>query len=452
MFNLPLVLVTSISMFFKIVSVLLFIHLCFYTILSIFGMKKPERDYEIKPDEKTFLFLIPACNEEKVIGNCLESIRNLNYETSLFHTVVLADHCEDNTAEVVKSFEEVSLFSNYYKEGESRGKPHVIGRYLKKHESFWKKYDYIVFLDADNIVSSNFLTELNSQFLDVPEYTVIQGYLDSKNISDSMMSRGYGSAYFITNRAIQYAKYRLGWNASIGGTGFALQTEYLEEEGWNPRSYTEDFELQVELAIKGKRSAWNHFGKVYDEKPRTLLVSHNQRTRWSQGHWLIAMTKSFAQVKALFKKQTFVQWMNRMETLMYSFSMLRSVVIASIAVMLLIDVRFISVFPQLVSMLWFWLFFELLNYVVIPNVYIYQEGKEYLADRGKLNVIKEYVLLWVGYLYSTSMYYGAQIKGFYTWYLPQNHWNKTEHSSTVKVETINKENKNKKEKKNKRSK
>lgn len=442
MFDLPIIVIDILRIFIKVMSIIVFLHLSFYTLLALFGMKKPQREYSIKKDEKKFLFLIPAHNEEAVIGNCLEGIRNLDYTQTLMHTVVLADHCSDQTEAVVRNFEEVTLFSNTYQEGEFRGKPHVIGRYLKGNLNFWKKYDYIVFLDADNIISRNFLTEFNSQFLENPEYTVIQGYLDSKNISDSMMSRGYGAAYFITNRAIQYAKHRLGWNASIGGTGFAIQSEYIETEGWNPRSYTEDFEIQVELSIKGKYSTWNHFAKVYDEKPNKLSASHVQRTRWSQGHWLIGITKTGDQVQSLLKKQNLVQWMNRFETLVYSYSMLRSVWIACLAFLILIDISFIEDFPKIFSLLWFWLFFEILNYLVIPNVYIYQEGKEYFRNLSRIQTIKEFFLLWVGYFYSTTIYYFAQVKGFCTWYFPQNHWNKTEHSSNANVNTINNNNNN----------
>lgn len=415
-------------------SVIVFLHLAFYTILSLIGLKTPKRTYSIKEDKYSFLFVIPAHNEEKVIENCLKSLRNLDYKKSLYQAVVLADHCDDQTAEIVGQYSEYQLFENTYKKGEPRGKPHVIGKYLNKFKDFWEDYDYIVFLDADNLVSSNFLKEFNSQFLENTGYTVIQGYLDSKNINESIMSRGYASAYFITNRAIQYAKHLLGWNASIGGTGFAIATDYIKEHGWNPKSYTEDFEIQVELSINGKKSTWNHFGKVYDEKPNKIRASHVQRTRWSQGHWFIAISKTVPQLKSILQPQTIIQRLNRIETLIYSYSMLRAVWIFFLLCLAVIDFRWINEVPQFFSLLWFWMIFQLIGYLLMPIIYIYQEGKEYFSKMEKHVLIKEFSLLYFGYFYSSVLYNFAQVKGFFTWYFPQNNWKKTEHSSNSGIQ------------------
>lgn len=436
MFYLPTSIFHFIEILITATSLIVFFHLAFYTLLALFGLKKPKKNYDIVPDEKSFLFVIPAHNEEKVIDNCLKSVEKLDYRSDLYDAVVLADHCQDKTADVVKAHSTISLFENQYEEGESRGKPHVIGKYFKMFESIWKKYDYIIFLDADNLVSTNFLKEINSQFVAYPEYTIIQGYLDTKNVSESLMSRGYAAAYFITNRAIQFAKHRVGWNTSVGGTGFAISTDYLVENGWTPRSYTEDFEIQVELSIQGKQSTWNHFAKVYDEKPNEFKASHVQRTRWSQGHWLIAFSKLPKQVAGLFKFQGFVSFLSRIETIIYSFSMLRAVWLFFLLVLILIDSRFIKDFPYFFSSMWFWLFFEICNYIIIPIFYILQEGKCYFSNYKGFSFIKEFILLWLGYFYSTTMYYFAQIQGFFTWFFPQNVWKKTEHSSSVSSDSI----------------
>ncbi|MDN3185473.1 glycosyltransferase family 2 protein [Enterococcus faecalis] len=437
MFSLPDKVFNFVYVFMVIMSSVVFIHLAFYTFLGIFGLVKPKRTYTLKNDEKKFLFIIPAHNEEAVIGNCLDSLLAMDYKKELYDAVVLADHCSDNTAKIAKEYPTIKVFENFYKEGESRGKPHVIAKYIEQFKEEWLTYDYLVLLDADNVVLENFLTEMNSQFLEQEGYTVIQGYLDSKNVSESMMSRGYAAAYFITNRAIQYSKHRLGWNTAIGGTGFAISTDYIEKEGWNPRSYTEDFEIQVELSIKGLKSTWNHFAKVYDEKPNRLSVSHTQRTRWAQGHWFVGITKTPEQIKSLFKKQTLVERLSRIETLVYSYSMLRSVWLFILALLVVVDIRFAEIFPSFFSLFWFWVIFEVLNYLVLPNVYIYQEGKDYFKGFSSVKKVKEFILLWIGYFYSTAMYYFAQVKGFFTWFYPQNHWKKTTHSSAVTIEDVN---------------
>lgn len=436
MFVLPDFIYQIIKVIVVVLSIVVFVHLSFYSILGLVGLKKVKRNYEIIPDDKRFLIIIPAHNEELVIDNCLKSVDALNYDKQRYEVVVLADNCEDKTAALVKQSKKASLFENKSAPDEPRGKPHVIGKYLRENEVFWQTFDYLMFLDADNLVSPNYLQEVNSQFNANADLTVIQGYLDTKNIDESFMSRGYAAAYFITNRAIQYAKHRLGWNTSIGGTGFAITTAYIKAFGWTPRSYTEDFEIQVELSIQGKKSTWNHFAKVYDEKPNRLKASHVQRTRWSQGHWLIAFTKTGQQLKSLFKVKSPIELLNKFETLVYSYSMLRSVWLLGLMLLIIIDRRFIDQFPYFFSLFWLWVIFEVINYLLLPTVYIIQEGKSYFEDLSVGERIKEYLLLWLGYFYSTLLYYFAQIQGFFTWFIPQNLWRKTDHSSNVSNDTL----------------
>lgn len=437
MFILPEVFYNIIKITTLVLSIIVFIHLSFYTVLGLFGLKKAKRNYDMKADNKSFLIIIPAHNEEAVIKNCLESIAKLNYDKTLYRAVTLADNCTDKTAQRVKQFPNVDLFENKSKRDDPRGKPHVIGKYLAEKEATWHAFDYIVFLDADNLIAENYLTEINSQLVTAGDLTVVQGYLDSKNIDESFMSRGYAAAYFITNRAIQYAKHRLGWNTSIGGTGFAIDTAYIKENGWTPRSYTEDFEIQTELSIKGKKSTWNHFAKVYDEKPNSIKASHVQRTRWSQGHWYIAFSKTGQQLKSLFQVRSPIEFFSKFETLVYSYSMLRSVWLLSLLLLIAIDRRFIEAFPNFFSLFWLWMIFEVINYLLLPSVYLTQEARSYFAELSIAKRIKEYGLLWLGYFYSTFLYYFAQIQGFFTWFLPQNQWKKTEHGSSVSSDTLN---------------
>ena len=54
-------------------------------------------------------------------------------------------------------------------------------------------------------------------------------------------------------------------------------------------SLTEDFEIQVEATLAGKRILWNHNTRIYDEKPTRIRASLRQKTRWAQGHWFVAL-------------------------------------------------------------------------------------------------------------------------------------------------------------------
>lgn len=428
MFTLPYYLFLPLKYTAIIVVTLVFINLVYFTALSIFGLKKPKRDYKIVADEKKFLFVVPAHNEEAVIGPTVESLLNQNYNSKLYDVVVIADNCTDSTIDIIQSYPEVHAFVNNSKPEEPRGKPHAIAKFVDRN--YWKTYDYIAFIDADNIVDPNYLKEMNSQSIAYPDLTVIQGYLGIKNVRTSLVASGYAAVYFITNRAVQAANYFLGWNAAIGGTGFILDTKYLDEKGWNPRSYTEDFELQVELSIENKRSGWNHFAVVHDEKPDTFTASHHQRLRWAQGHWFVGITTTWRQICSLFKQPTLRGVLSKIKTLFYSYSMIRPIAFLFILCLGLLDIRLFEYLPNLFSLLIFWLGIEILNLVIIPVVYFLQEGQEYFNDEKNIfRKIIFFLRLELAFIYNSLTYMIAQVIGFFTWFKPQNKWNKTVHKA-----------------------
>lgn len=433
MFVTPEWLFFILKLFTYILLILLFSNLIFYTSLSIIGIKKPKRDYQIIEDQKKFLFVIPAHNEETVIKDTLESLTNLNYHKHLYKIALIADNCDDRTAEIARQYPNVLVYENHSKIDEPRGKPHAIAKFLENN--LWQNYDFISFIDADNIVHPDYLREMNSQVCANPDLTAVQGYLGIKNLTTSITASGYAAVYFITNRAVQYGKHLLGWNAAIGGTGFILGVPYLKQHGWNPRSYTEDFELQVELSNQGKKSTWNHFAKVYDEKPNSFLASHRQRTRWAQGHWFVAITTTFRQIRQIVKSKNVVNFMNRVETLFYSYSMIRPVIYCLILILSCIDKRLFLYLPNLFSLALYWGGIEILNFIVIPFIYITEEGNRYFSkQKNILMKILLYFRLIIGFIWNSLTYLLAQLLGFVTWYFPQNKWRKTVHGANFEKE------------------
>ena len=141
--------------------------------------------------------------------------------------------------------------------------------------------------------------EVNSQYLDKGKPDFIQCYLGAKN-KKGVVAWFYYTGYTLTNRFFDLAKHRLGLNCAIGGTGFAMSTEYLYERGgWTTMSLTEDYEIQVEATLEGRRILWNHVTRVYDEKPTSMRASIRQKIRWGQGHWFVTLRNTGKLFRAL---------------------------------------------------------------------------------------------------------------------------------------------------------
>ena len=49
-----------------------------------------------------FMAIIPAHNEEMVVGNLVESLKNQNYDKDLLDIYVIADNCTDRTAVIAE--------------------------------------------------------------------------------------------------------------------------------------------------------------------------------------------------------------------------------------------------------------------------------------------------------------------------------------------------------------
>lgn len=265
-----------------IFQIILIFFWSYWMFISFFGFGKA-RQLREKIPQKRFLLLVPAHNEEKVIGSLVENLLNLDYPNELYDVVVIADNCTDNTAKISRELG-VGVIEHTSPPDEPKGKPYGIKYAIDViGDDLTKKYDGIAFFDADNLVTLNYLKEMNNHLINGDR--LIQCYLDSKNPNDNWVTLSYATSYYYMNRSWQLAKSRLGLGNAIGGTGFCVDTHLLKEVGWTARSLTEDLEFTMQCLLRGIPAKWSHHSRVYDEKPEGFKASCVQRLRWARGHW-----------------------------------------------------------------------------------------------------------------------------------------------------------------------
>ena len=253
----------------------------YYFITSVFGLAekiygKASKNY--LPIKK-FAVFIPAHNEEIVIENIVDNLKQLNYPNDSYDIYVIADNCTDNTAAAARAAGANVLERN---DNKKRGKGYALQWAFEKIlYDEGSDYDGAVIFDADNLVSRNFLREMNNKLCD--GHKVIQGYIDSKNPNDTWITASYSIAFWSSNRLFQCARPFLGMSCEIGGTGFCVDVEVLKRIGWNATCLVEDLEFTMKLMLNNIKVGWAHEAIVYDEKPLTLAQSWRQRRRWMQG-------------------------------------------------------------------------------------------------------------------------------------------------------------------------
>jgi len=318
----------------QIIQIIIFIAGCYFLGISIFGwVKKKEEDASNYPPQKRFAILIAAHNEERVIAHIINSLSRQNYPKDMYDIYVIADNCTDRTAEIAEENGAIVYVRNNDVE---KGKGFALEWMFKHIFAMGDKYDVISVFDADNLVSSNYLLEMNKQLC--KGHKVVQGYLDSKNPFDSWITCSYSIAFWLSNRIFQLPRYYLGLSCGLCGTGFCIDIEVLKKIGWGATCLTEDLEFTMKLALNGMKVAWAQNAVVYDEKPLTLKQSWNQRKRWMQGHADCAARF----LKPLFKKAFTDSDLRAFDCAVYLFQPIRYIFIGLITVMMWIQ----TVFPE----------------------------------------------------------------------------------------------------------
>ena len=251
------------------------------------------KDKPLKEEkENRFMAIIPAHNEEAVIGNLVESLKHQNYNKDLYDIYVIADNCTDNTARVAKEAGAI-VYERFDETKKTKG--YALDWFLKQKIEENAPYDAFFVFDADNIVHPDFIKNMNKKLCQGED--VVQGYRDIKNPTDSWITAGYALFYWTMHRFYHLARYNLGLSPLLNGTGFMVKFDVIKPEGGlKTVTLTEDIEFSLKRIIKGKRLGWSTEAIVYDEQPLGFSQSWSQRSRWTVGHMqcIKEYTKSLA--------------------------------------------------------------------------------------------------------------------------------------------------------------
>lgn len=257
---------------------------------------------------KRFALIVCAHNEETVIGEIVNNlVTDMEYPKELYDVFVIADNCTDSTAAIVRQRGGIAMERHdMTKKGKGFGLEWMFSK-LWEREKHGDRYDAVCIFDADNLVTTNFLTEMNASLLEGSE--VVQAYLDSKNPRDSWVTRSYAAAYWTTNFIFQNIRNGMGLSAQLGGTGMCMTTKILKEIGWGTESLTEDLEFTAKYVSEtGRPVSWCHTASVFDEKPLTFRPTWKQRIRWMVGHINCMIAQGPTLVKQSIKQRSLLHF------------------------------------------------------------------------------------------------------------------------------------------------
>jgi len=258
----------------NIIDIVTAAYLVYYVVTGLCILKSKR---EITKYDKKYKFavIIPARNEERVIGNLLKSLEKQEYPKNLYDVFVVLNNCTDRTKDIAleNNVNIIECKTNVKSKGEALKEAF---KYLSKSE-----YDSFIIFDADNIVHPKFIHKMNDALEE--GYDLAQGFRDSKNVSDTWISSCYSIHYMVHNIFLNKARMNIGKSSFINGTGFMISKKFLLKRGFRAHTLTEDIELTVRCAINDEKIAFVEDAITYDEQPITFKQSWKQRKRWSIG-------------------------------------------------------------------------------------------------------------------------------------------------------------------------
>ena len=249
-------------------------------ILRPFGSKRaePERRHQTSDirHQTSFLVLIPAYHEDAVIINTVKSFLQQDYPKNLYQLCVISDHMDATTNEQLAVLPITLLQPTFENSSKAKALQYAISDI--RHQTS-DVNDYVVILDADNVVATDFLSHL-SQI--VRPDIAIQCHRTAKNANNDIEALD-GLSEEINNSIFRRGHNRIGLSSALIGSGMCFNYEWFKNNVNKLDSTVEDRELEALLMKQGIFIHYSEDIQVLDEKVSNGDNFQRQRLRWMTG-------------------------------------------------------------------------------------------------------------------------------------------------------------------------
>ena len=269
--------------------------LLYHIFLTFFGYRyflksqKVSTDSDELPYYPKVTVLVPAHNEERVIGNTVDAIMRSIYPKDKLEVIVINDSSTDRTGEVLKEkakrYPNLKILEIKPPLG-AKGKANALNQGLKLASG-----EFIVVYDADNTPERRAIINLVRYIINDPNLGAVVGKFRTRNRDRSILTRFINIETLSFQWLVQASRNYLWGLATIPGTNFIIRRELLENiGGWEINSLTEDTELTIRIYQSGYRILWIPHAVTWEQEPEKLGIWFKQRTRWARGNLAVIFT------------------------------------------------------------------------------------------------------------------------------------------------------------------
>ena len=219
--------------------------------------------------EVDYAIIVTAYEQTHLISEAVNSILKLDYSNYLIY--VVADNCDitglkfANDKIILLKPEQV-IASN-------------VGSHFYAINNFKRNHERLVIIDSDNIVSRDFINELNIFFNS--GFLGVQGMRKPKNLNTPLAAvDAFRDIYYHYYDGM--ALFRTGSSATLSGSGMGFSVELYKDcmKDHDIKGAGFDKVLQYEIVSKDLRIAFAEKAIVYDEKTSSSSQLVQQRSRW----------------------------------------------------------------------------------------------------------------------------------------------------------------------------
>lgn len=298
------------------------LYLGIFAIASLFTKKT---EIAKAKTNRRFIILIPSYMQDEVIEQTVLSVLSQSYPQRMFDVTVISDHQSEMTNMRLAQYPITLLTPDFEESSKAKSLQYAI---LNLPE--FKIYDVVVILDADNIVDSEFLTNINDAY-ETAATKAIQTHRISRN-RDTAAARMDAIFEEINNTIFRKGHINVGLSAALAGSGVAYDYNWFKTNVMKVKTAGEDKEMEALLLRQGIYLDYFDNIYVYGLKKRTTTKLNEQRSRWA----LQQIQQLFRNIKylpyAIISKQhdltdKLIQWMLIPRTTMVGIIMLMCVVL-----------------------------------------------------------------------------------------------------------------------------
>ncbi len=281
-----------------VVGVVFVAAMFFKVLMAVMSVSPPvtATPRQLSDDElPTYTVLVPAYQEEAVIGETVRCIANLDYPNDKLEILVLVERRDEATARAVRAVDppdHVRIVE--LPPGLPQTKPRSCNLGL-----MLARGDLLVIFDAEDRPERDQLRKAASQFAaGGPTLACVQARLNFYNARRNLLTRMFALEFAYWFDLMLVGLDRLGLPIPLGGTSNHLRTSVLRDiGGWDAWNVTEDADIGIRLASAGKRV------EVVDSTTWEECPAHNwawtkQRTRWLKGYLLTLLVHTRSPVAA----------------------------------------------------------------------------------------------------------------------------------------------------------